>query len=97
MTISYFVRCSFVTMKRDQKPKSKAIHDYYEGLIYSVGKTSKSVATEIGMTAVNFCNLTYKLDMLSGEKIELLAKALGVEPVEFYGNLLKLRRSRKLN
>jgi len=81
-------------MPRFTKPKSKAIKDYYENLRYSTGKTSKQIAEKVKMTAVNFSNLTWRLDQLTGEKIALLAKELGVAPGVFLDTILMLRRKR---
>jgi transcriptional regulator with XRE-family HTH domain len=78
-------------MKRHEKPRSEAIKNYYEGLRYSAGITSKDLAERIGMTAVNFSNLTTRLDQLTGEKLAIVAKSLGVEPGVFLNKILELR------
>lgn len=80
-------------MNRHEKPKCRAIKDYYEGLRYSAGITSKDLAGFIQMTPVNFSNLTSKLDQLTAEKLAIVANKLGVEPGAFLNKILQLRKT----
>ncbi len=80
-------------MKRHEKQKSLAIKNYYEGLRQSVGLTSKDIAGRLDMTAVNFSNLTTRLDQLTGEKLTRLAVILGVDPGVFLNKITELRKN----
>lgn len=82
-------------MKRADVKKSTPIKDYYEGLRFSVGLTSKEISSRLGMTAVNFSNLTYMLDQMSGNQLIELSKMLGVETGKFLTDLEALRKQTK--
>lgn len=80
-------------MSRHDKPRSKAIKNYYEGLRYSAGITSKDLAARLNMSAVNFSNLTGRLDQLTAENLAIVANALGVETGVFFNKILELRKN----
>ncbi len=82
-------------MRRYDTSPSQAIKNYYDYLLHSAGTNSRKVAKEIGYTTVTMCNISSRLDQMTGEKLAMLAKLVGVTPGALLDTIIKLRKNPK--